>query len=267
MKLFDSHCHVDGTDYDKDRDEMMQRARDAGICGMMVAGITARTCRKALTLCDRYPSWFFSVGVHPHDAKSLNEDELSSLAELSLHARVRAWGETGLDFVRMHSPQEVQERWFARQLQTAQELSLPVILHERGSGGRLLALLKENLPERRGVVHCFSGTKKELFAYLDLGFAIGLTGVLTQKERGAGLRELAPLIPEDRILIETDAPYLTPSPERNKHRRNEPAFVASVFRRLCVLLSREPEALAPVLLANTCRVFGIKEEELGEAES
>ncbi|MEW5733911.1 MAG: TatD family hydrolase [Thermodesulfobacteriota bacterium] len=262
MRLFDSHCHVEGKDYDSDRDQMMDRARAAGICGVMVAGITEQSCGNAIALSERYPDWFLSVGVHPHDSQSLTEEGLARLAVLSRHAKVRAWGETGLDFVRMYSPKEVQERWFARQLATAQSLGLPVILHERGSGGRLLEILKANLPERRGVVHCFSGTREELYEYLDLGFMIGITGVVTQQARGEGLRELLPLIPEDRILVETDAPYLTPSPERNKHRRNEPAFVASVFRKVCEVLEKDPEALEPVIFSNTCGVFGINAGEV-----
>jgi TatD DNase family protein len=127
--------------------------------------------------------------------------------------------------------------------------------------GRLIAILEDHpVCQDRGVIHCFSGTRTELDRYLDMGFAIGITGVLTLKERGAGLRELARTLPVDRLLIETDAPYLTPSPQRNTHRRNEPAFVGAVLLKLAEIRDEDPEALAAAIWENTCRVFGINDQ-------
>jgi TatD DNase family protein len=171
---------------------------------------------------------------------------------------VRAWGETGLDFNRMFSSRKDQEACFAAQLGIAGDLDLPLIFHERDSQGRFYEMVKADGPHsRRGVVHCFSGTKQELFNYLDLGYYIGITGILTIKQRGKYLRSLAPLIPEDRLLIETDAPYLTPAPQKNKHRRNEPAFVKSVLLKLAEVRQADPDALSRTLFENTKRLYGI----------
>jgi TatD DNase family protein len=141
----------------------------------------------------------------------------------------------------------------------AEDLNFPIILHERDSEGRLLEILKAHFRNGlKGVVHCFSGTVDELEQYLGLGLYIGITGIVTMKERGERLRKLAPLIPGDRILIETDAPYLTPAPERNKTSRNEPAFVRSVLYRLADARKENPEGLAEKIWSNTCRLYGIE---------
>jgi TatD DNase family protein len=181
-------------------------------------------------------------------------NELSALAE---HPKVRAWGETGLDYNRMYAPRAEQEEWFQRQIAIARRLALPLILHERDSDGRLLEMLQAFGPTLHGVVHCFSGSRHELEAYLDLGLHIGITGIVTLQQRGRGLRELVPLIPDDRLLVETDAPYLTPSPERNRHRRNEPAFVKSVLLKVAEIRGIDPKIMAATTWANTCRLFGV----------
>jgi TatD DNase family protein len=144
-------------------------------------------------------------------------------------------------------------------LEAACQLNLPVIFHERDSSGRLIDILNAHRDfQGRGVIHCFSGTPKELHGYLDMGCSIGITGVVTLKERGTALREMVPIIPADRLLIETDAPYLTPSPQRNSFRRNEPAFVASVLFKLAAIRRQHPEILAEMVWKNTCRLFGIQ---------
>ncbi|MCJ7774430.1 MAG: TatD family hydrolase, partial [Desulfobacterales bacterium] len=161
---------------------------------------------------------------------------------------------------RMYSPRKDQEKWFIQQVEIADNLNLPVIIHERDSGGRLLDILKENPGKnRKGVIHCFSGNKTELLKYLDLGFCIGITGILTIESRGTELRRLVAHIPIDRLLIETDAPYLTPAPEKNKTRRNEPAFVKSVLTKLAEVRNEDPESLADQIWKNTCELFDIEE--------
>lgn len=264
LRVFDSHCHVDDPSFDKDRSQVMDNARKANVIAVMAAGITVETCRKAAAMLGRYRGLFASVGVHPHDAKSLTDTGMAELVALSQNPKVKAWGEIGLDFNRMFSPVADQENWFAKQLDTAEKLGLPVILHERDSKGRLLEILAAHPVSRKGVVHCFSGTESELFKYLDLGYHIGITGVLTHKERGLELRRLAVKIPRNRILVETDAPYLTPWPRRNKIRRNEPAFVADVLLRLADVLGEELEPLGETVFQNTLNVFGITEEEIGQ---
>ena len=267
MRLFDSHAHIDDQSFDTDRDQMLARARASGVTAVMIAGITEKTCVGAVALAESRPGLFASVGVHPHDAKSCSEAALSSLIQLAKSPVVRAWGETGLDFDRMYSPRAVQEKWFVRQLETAAKLKLPLIIHERATQGRLLEILSSfPLGAEKGVVHCFSGTESELLAYLDLGFYIGVTGICTQKERGAALRQLLGRIPRDRILIETDAPFLTPVPERNRHRRNEPAFVASVFNKVVQVRAEEdPSLFADALWKNTCRLYDITEKDFSPA--
>lgn len=258
MKLFDSHCHLDDSVYDPDFDPVLQRARNAGVSAMMIAGINLKTSLKAVALSEAHPEIFAAVGFHPHDASQAAESDMETLEKLAGHPNVLAWGEIGLDFNRMYSPQDIQEKWLIRQLTAADDRGLPVIFHERESRGRLLDLLKQcHRHPGNGVIHCFSGTRSELMQYLDLGYFIGITGILTIQSRGADLRKLAAGIPQNRILIETDAPYLTPAPEKNHTRRNEPAFVRSVLLKLAEVRQEDPEELAEALWDNTCRLFRV----------
>lgn len=262
MKLFDSHCHIDDKIFNKDFTQVLKRASDAGVKGMMIAGITLKTVKYAVKLAENNHGLFAAVGVHPHDASSCSETDMKTLREIARNPKVKAWGEIGLDFNRMFSPQKVQEKWFVRQLEMADELKLPLIFHERDSNGRFLQLIQTNSHQNRtGVVHCFSGSKKDLMAYIDLGLYIGITGIITIKTRGTDLRELVKFIPADRLLIETDAPYLTPAPEKNKIHRNEPAFVRSTFLKLSEILEQDPEKLAATVWDNTCRLFKIQPYE------
>ena len=259
MILFDSHCHIDDKGYDRDLPDVMERARAAGVRAVMAVGIDRKTSRRAIEIADRFNHVYTSVGVHPHDAIQCSGPVLQELRQLAeTNDCVRAWGETGLDFNRMFSPKEDQEACFTAQLAMAGELDLPLIFHERDSKGRFYDILKSEGPaSRRGVVHCFSGTREEMFKYLDLGYYIGITGILTILQRGEYLRQIAPLIPEDRIVIETDAPYLAPKPQKNKHRRNEPAFVASVMSRLAEVRGTDPDTLSKAVFDNTLRLYDI----------
>ncbi len=266
MHLFDSHCHLDDTSYDRDREAVLNRARDAGVDAMLVVGIDIPRSRKALSLAEAHGEIFASVGVHPHDAAGCSETVLNELRRMAAHPRVKAWGETGLDFNRMYSPRDVQEHCFQRQLEIARTLGLPLIFHERDSGGRFLEMLQAHAPEGlRGVVHCFSGSPAEMEAYLALGLHIGITGIATMKTRGAKLRDMIAQAPVNRLLVETDAPYLTPTPERNRHRRNEPAFVRTTLLKLAEVREISPESLAATIWDNTCRLFGIDAAEIKTA--
>ena len=258
MKLFDSHCHLDDRSYQNDLEAVMHRAKQDGIENMMTVGIDQKTSIRAIEIADKFDGIYVSIGVHPHRASSCSGLVMEMLTDLAKNPRVCAWGETGLDFNRMYSPKADQEKWFVRQVQTADERQLPLILHERDSHGRLLEILKSHPNEdRRGVVHCFSGNRPELDDYLDLGFFIGITGILTLQKRGADLRNLVQHIPLERLLIETDAPYLTPAPQKNKTRRNEPAFVKSVLLKLAEIRDLYPEKLADVTFSNARRLFKI----------
>ena len=258
MKLFDSHCHLDDTSFKKDMDSVIQRARNAGVAAAMVVGITVQSSLKAIELAETWEGIYASVGIHPHDASRFSESALEKLKKLAHSPVVRAWGETGLDFNRMYSPKSDQENSFKRQIEAACELNLPLIFHERDSGGRFLDILSSYKNDMNsGVVHCFSGNRDELAAYLDFGLYIGITGILTIKSRGKDLREMVKMIPNDRLLIETDAPYLTPAPEKNKTRRNEPAFVRSVLLKLAQVKGDDPDFLADQIWKNTCQLYNI----------
>ena len=258
MQIFDSHCHLDDKSYKRDLKKVLDRAQNAGVNRIMTIGINKRTSEIAVSLAQSHDGIYASVGVHPHDVKNCNDTTLKHLVNLSENKEVRAWGEIGLDFNRMYSPREDQEKWFRRQLEIAGQLDLPMIFHERDSSGRFFEMLNNNCDKSiNGVVHCFSGTRDELEKYLDLGLHIGITGILTMKSRGAQLREMVLNIPVDRILIETDAPYLIPTPERNRHRRNEPAFVKSVLLKLAEVRGTDPGQLAKVIWENTCRLYNV----------
>jgi TatD DNase family protein len=257
MRLFDSHCHLDDRSFDTDLKETLDRARQAEVSAMMVVGVDGPSSKEAAAIAGQNDGLIASVGVHPHDAKNCSDETLNDLKSIASNAAVRAWGETGLDYNRMYSPREDQERWFIRQLELGAELDLPMIFHERDSRGRFLKILEAHWrPDRSGVVHCFSGSPSDLAAYLGLGLYIGITGIVTLQSRGRDLRRMIPHIPDERLLIETDAPYLTPTPERNKHRRNEPAFVRTVLLKLASVRGCDPQFLADITWDNTCRLFG-----------
>lgn len=259
MKLFDSHCHLDDNSYAGDLDKVIKRAHSSGVTRLMTIGVNGKTSACAVKLAESHPGIFASVGVHPHDAGNCSEAMIEDLIKLAENPKVRAWGEIGLDFNRMYSPREDQEKWFRKQLEIAGKLDLTMIFHERDSNGRFLEILKKHaVYENKGVVHCFSGDHSELEQYLELGLYIGITGILTIKGRGARLRELAAIIPPDRLLVETDAPYLTPAPEKNQTRRNEPAFVKSVLLKLAEVRNEDPEILAKIIWENTCRLYGLE---------
>lgn len=259
MQIFDSHCHLDDDGYDQDLASVIARAHRADVRAMMVVGLGSASARRALAIADANEGVYVSVGIHPHDAQACGDHLLEELRGLAAAPKVRAWGETGLDFNRMHSPRPDQERCFVKQLEMAARLELPLIFHERDSQGRFLEILKTHWWEgRMGVVHCFSGSDAELDAYLEMGLSIGITGILTVRSRGEQLRRQVQRIPLPRLLVETDAPYLTPTPERNKHRRNEPAFVRTVLFKLAEIVHVAPDELARITWTNSRNLFGLE---------
>ena len=244
MILFDSHCHIDDKAYAGDLDAVINRAEKENVLGLMIVGIDIPTSLKAIKIARTHGHIITSVGIHPHDATHCSRDALDTLLDLAKkNPCVKAWGETGLDYNRMFSPAKDQEACFEAQLDMAGSLDLPLIFHERDSQGRFYDILKSHGPKsRKGVVHCFSGTREELFKYLDLGYYIGITGIVTI---------------EKRLLIETDAPYLTPAPEKNRYRRNEPAFVKSVLLKLAEIKKANPEILSQTIFNNTKKLYQV----------
>ena len=225
MIFVDSHTHVDGAEFDADRGEVLARARAAGVTAFVVVGTgdSLERIRRAVALAAAEPDVWAAIGVHPHDAARADESWWPVLGELARAPRVVAIGETGLDFHYDHSPRPVQEASFRRHVQLAREVKKPVVCHVRDAHAESAAILRdESASEVGGIIHCFTGGPADAERYLALGMHISFSGIATFKTAGA-IREAARLVPLDRVLLETDAPYLAPVPMRGK--RNEPAFL------------------------------------------
>jgi TatD DNase family protein len=262
--FIDSHCHIDGPEYDADRAEVIARARDAGVGTMLNVGTGdphSGVFERAVELAEKHPEIYAAVGVHPHDAKLFDdaaEHHLLSLVEQS--KRVIAWGEIGLDYHYDHSPRDTQREVFRGQLRLARAQKLPVVIHSREADDDTIAILREELSgyDRAGVLHCFGGSLGMAQAAVELGFFISFAGNLTFK-KADNLRDVAAQLPLDRMLIETDCPYLTPVPFRGK--RNEPARVVETARCLAALHGQELEEIARITSENFARLFGLSAVE------
>lgn len=262
MIFIDSHCHIDAEQFDADRDEVVQRARDAGVAAMLVIGTgdpNTEDFRKAVAVAEQYKNVFASVGVHPHDAKLYDDNAERHLIDLiaSTH-KIVAWGEIGLDFYYDHSPRDVQMQVFRRQIKKACELGLPIIVHSRDADVETVAILQEECDGNEhfpgGIMHCFGGTPAMAEELLELGFLISFAGNVTFK-KAENLRESARVVPIDRLLIETDCPFLTPVPFRGI--RNEPAFVVNTAKFLAGLYDIETELLAEATTQNFLDFFKV----------
>ncbi len=254
--LVDSHAHVDARQFDADREAVIQAALDAGVGMLVDAGCDLSSSRAAVNLAAQHPGQVFAgVGIHPHDAVTATEEALAELRQLAGQSGVVAIGETGLDYYRMHSPREQQLRSLERQLALARELSLPVILHNRESHADLMAMLREHARGLRGVFHCFSGDRQmaeECLAFE--GFYLSFAGPLTYRANTA-LQEVASWAPLERVLVETDCPYLTPHPFRG--RRNEPKHVTLTAAKLAELRGLSNEEIAQITTRNARALFGL----------
>lgn len=257
MNLVDSHCHIDGSEYDGDRAEMLARARAAGLRKLVVIGLwrAPGDFGHALEVSRQEPGYAFpTVGIHPHDCARVPESDWQRLAELAAHPEVVAVGETGLDYHYDHSPREAQVTAFERQLQLALALRKPATVHLREAHGDCLAILRASgIGTGPGaVVHCFSEDRAAAEDYLALGLYLSISGIVTFKTAGA-LRDAVAAIPLDRLLVETDSPWLTPVPYRGK--RNEPAHVALVAQKIAEIKGVPAEEVAARSSANAERLF------------
>ncbi|HPU00763.1 MAG: TatD family hydrolase [Firmicutes bacterium] len=250
--LIDSHAHLNFPEFEPDLDQVLSRAREAGVGMIINVGADEASSARAVELSESYPQLWAAVGVHPHAAAEASPRYREKLAALAANRRVLAVGETGLDFYRNLSPRPVQEKVFREHLELAAELNKPVIIHSRDAHPRTLQLLREMRPPRGGIAHCFSGTSRDLDAFLELGFYISIAGPVTYP-RAHELRALLKDIPADRLLLETDAPYLSPVPHRGK--RNEPAFVRATYQRVALELGMELDTLARLIQGNMARLF------------
>ena len=255
--LIDSHAHIQGKEYSGETAAIIERARVAGVEQIIVVGGAGdmSSNSEAVALADSFVNIYATVGMHTHDAKDVGPDELEKLKDLALHPKVIAVGETGLDYYYNHSPHDVQRRVFAQFIHMARVTELPIVVHERDAASEGVELLRsEGEGKLRGVIHCFTGNYEAARAYLDLGFYISFTGIITFKN-AESLRDVVRQVPLERMLVETDSPYLTPVPHRGK--RNEPAYVRLVAATVANIKGVTLEEVARTTTDNARRLFGI----------
>ena len=255
--FIDSHAHIQGAEFASDLHEVIDRAQTAGVEKIVVVGGAGELSSNeaAVAVAHSFPGLFATVGMHPHDAKEVSEEDLKRLKELTADPKVVAVGETGLDFYYNHSPRDLQMKIFARFIHMAHETHLPIIVHDRDAHREIAELLRsEGGTNLRGVIHCFTGDYEAAKIFLDLGFYLSFSGILTFKNAGP-LREVARKLPLDRILVETDSPYLAPVPHRGK--RNEPAFVRLVAEAIAQVKGVGVDEVAEVTSLNARLLFGI----------
>jgi TatD DNase family protein len=254
--VIDSHCHLDDRRFDPDREAVLKRARDAGLTLALTigSGDGPPDLEAAIRLAERVSWLYATVGVHPHEASKADPAVLESLERLCAHPKVLAVGEIGLDYHYDHSPREVQREVFAAQLAIAGRARRPVVIHTREAWSDTVGILRRHW-DGAGVLHCFSGGWDEAVTVLDLGFYLSFAGILTFPKAGP-LREVAARAPLDRLLVETDAPYLAPVPHRGK--RNEPAFVLYTAQALAQARGMALEEIAAQTTANFVRLFQLR---------
>jgi TatD DNase family protein len=258
--LIDIGINLAHDSYDRDRDAVIARARAVGVVQMMVTGASLAGSVRAVALAREHPGRLFATaGVHPHHASDLDAATLSALAELARIPEVVAVGECGLDYFRNFSPRAAQQRAFHRQLELAVQVGKPVFLHQRDAHDDFLAILREHADSWRGVAHCFTGSQEQLHCYLQLGLGIGITGWICDERRGAHLAALLPLVPPERLLLETDGPYLLPRDLTPKpaSRRNEPAYLPHVAAAVARARGESLETLARSSTAAARALFAL----------
>jgi TatD DNase family protein len=256
--LIDIGVNLGHASFNADRQQVIDRAIAAGVYKMVVTGTSIKSSLEAQTLASRFPDILYSTaGVHPHNAKNCNNETIKMLRDLAKHKEVVAIGECGLDFNRDFSPRPVQERWFEAQIELACELKLPLFLHERDAHQRFVEILSKYRNQfDAAVVHCFTGNGEELDAYLDLSLHIGITGWICDERRGLHLRDLVRRIPLNQLMLETDAPFLTPRNMQPKPKdgRNEPAFLPQVLRSVASSTGKSTDEIADAT-TNTALAF------------
>ncbi len=253
MPLIDTHCHLEMSRFDADREEVISRAKEAGLEAVITIGSDIESNPLAVLLSEKHDFIYCSVGLHPHDAKGFTEDVYLRLSGWASHKKVVAIGETGLDYHYMHSPKDVQQEVFKKHLVLAIEKNLPVIIHSREADADTMRILKES-GIKNGVMHCFSGDLKMAEEVMAMGLYISIAGPVTFKA-SKGLKEVAKEIPDDYLLIETDAPYLAPEPLRGK--RNEPSYIVHTVAEVARLRGVTVEDVARITMLNAKRLFGI----------
>jgi TatD DNase family protein len=263
--LIDIGVNLSNSRFDKDIEQVIERAHSAGVEQLILTGTSVEESQAVVAICERFDNQFSgmlwaTVGIHPHDAKTLSPSNLAALRELATHQYVVAIGETGLDFHRTLSTEKQQEKSFEAHIELAIELKMPLFLHERDAAPKQIEMLKsyrDNICN--GVIHCFTGDKKTLFRYLDMDLHIGITGWVCDERRGQELQKIVKNIPLDRLMLETDAPYLTPRnmPTKPKNGRNEPAFLAHVLSGIAAVRAENIDEIATTTTATAIKFFGL----------
>jgi TatD DNase family protein len=255
--LIDSHAHLEMPDFKKDLEITIQKAKELGVEYIFTVGTEEKDWKRALEIAHSHPSIYAILGVHPHNAKEINDQTYPLLRELCRDKKVRALGEMGLDFFRNLSPRDTQLKRFREQIGLAKKLGLPIVVHDREAHQETLEILKsENAEECRGIIHCFSGDYEMAKICIGMGFYISIPGTITFKN-AEGLREIVKKIPLESLLVETDAPFLTPEPFRGK--RNEPGYVRYTAQKLAEIKKISFEKVAEVTSGNALRVYGIND--------
>ena len=255
MRLFDTHVHMDDPRYDADRDELLRGLAAEGVELILNPSASMEEARAAVALSEKYPFVYAAVGVHPSEVAGFSEEDCEELLRLAAKPKTVAIGEIGLDYHYDEPDRETQRRAFARQLELVREADLPVIIHSRDACAETLELVKAS-GVRRGVVHCFGGSAETAREYVDMGFHVSFTGVLTFKN-APRVREACAAVPLERLMIETDGPYMAPEPHRGE--RNEPKYVRFVAEKMAEVKGVTPEELAEITFRNALEFFGIKE--------
>ena len=253
--IIDTHCHLADAKFRDDVEAVIVRASAAGVAQIISVGAIGPIQNDRLTveIAERHPDVFAVVGLHPHDAKDCRPERIAQLRGLAASKKVVAIGESGLDFHYMHSPPESQEASLRAHLALAAELGLPIVIHCRDAERRLVEIVSETgIPPRGGVIHCFTGNADAAREFLALGFCISFSGIITFKN-SAPIRDAASIVPDDRVMVETDSPYLAPEPYRGK--RNEPSYVTRTLEMLANLRRTDAATLGAQVIANAARVF------------
>ena len=254
--LIDSHAHLEMPDFKKDLEAVIQRAKESGVEYIFTVGTEKKDWRRALEIANSHPTIYAILGVHPHNAKEIDDQTYPVLRELCRDKKVRALGEMGLDFFRNLSPRDIQLRRFREQIGVARELGLPIVVHDREAHGETVEILKsEKAEECGGIIHCFSGDYEMAKVCMDMGFYISIPGTITFKN-AEGFREIVKKIPLESLLVETDAPFLTPEPFRGK--RNEPGYVRYTAQKMAEIKKVSFDKVAEATTENALRVYGLK---------
>jgi TatD DNase family protein len=260
MELIDSHAHVDVSDFDADRDAMLERAQEAGITTLLAIGNGPEIEKLGASVpyAERYDWIYAAIGLHPHEARHATEEHYAELDRLGKHPRVIAWGEIGLDYHYDHSPRDIQADVFRRQLAQAKSARRPIVIHCREAWPDCLKILEQDWRSSGlgGIFHCFAGTLQEARQGIEMGFLISFAGNITYP-KAQSLRDVAKEVPLESLLVETDSPFLAPVP--NRGRRNEPAYVAEVARTIGNVRDLPPNQIAEMTSANFRRFFGIRQ--------